>query len=1342
MRHPDDPVDDRLYFRAVIGRLWAVGIPVDLAKLHVGSRRRVPLPTYPFQHAKYWIDPGRARNNELTAPARPMALSSIDDWYWQPKWVQRGIVEPGSRHQKWLVFHTNDPATLAVVKELREKGKTVVTVQAGDTFARVDAHSYTLAPEAGGTGYQELIEDLATDDLLPECVVHTWLLTRDENFRPGSSFLHRNQEYGFYSLFHLARALGKTVPADEHLDLVIVGNGVQQVCDEEVSHPEKATVLGPCAVIPREFPNISCKFVDIDSPTSTPKRNRKRLPHKDAGLAGTIGAIQAEIDAPAENIVVAWRSGVRWQRFISRWRVAPDCAGTQRVKKRGVYLITGGFGGIASEVARWLAKDYDARLILVGRTPLPSRDQWDSWLTQHGREDSIGRAIVQVQQLEALGARVLPMAADVTVTDQMREVVHQARQVFGAIDGVFHTAGLIRDNLIQLKSQRDIEEVFAAKLYGTIVLDEIFRRSPLDFMVLFSSTSAFIAPQGQVDYVGASAFVNAFASSCAGRRPYPVSAVNWGIWRDVGLVAAPPRLPTSHALDAEMQHTSRHAMEHPVFQCRHSSHEGIAQLHIFAGYLSTSEHWLVDDHRLGTGEALLPGTGYIEFIRAGLVELGYPEHGQINNLVCQSPLFVVDQEKREFRLRFYGGRDQWDVKVFGRLAVEGVGDSWELCATAKVGSELESTAYVFDREALETRCNASVKTASGSARLRTRQEDHLKFGLRWKVLRELRLGTGQALAHLQLPESCVEDLLKYSLHPALLDIATGCAMDLIPGYASQDHITCLWVPLSYRRVRCHAPLEEEIYSWIRIGKDVKEDTEFVDFDILVANRNGDVLVEIEQLTLRRTESGLPRNQIRGGQVSSTANDDALVGRASLRSPAEEALQHNISQGISAHDGIEALKRLINGRLPPVPIVSSMELPALILQADALSSIDTRSDDTRFARPELDSDFEPPRDEIERSLADLWGRLLGVEGLGIRDSFFDLGGHSLIAVRLFNEISDRYGIELPMSVLLQSPDIAGLGELIRGEAYGIDPSAEPDVANVSGRPATPKHRFRHIVPMHTGPVSSGTPLFLVAGMFGNVLNLSHLAHLLGEDRPFFALQARGLYGDAEPHETFEEMARDYILELRQVQPTGPYLLGGFSGGGLIAFEMARQLIEQGDTVIKVIMLDTPVRDMPNFSFADRISMFMQGLRAGGANFISDKIKGRIAWERQKRGPRDDPETSQHAAQSFQSQRIGDAFVRALIKYDVPRVPVDIAVFRPKLDVRFRLSGGRLVDSQRNFVARDNGWTNYVRSIDVYEVPGNHDSMVLEPNVRVLVSLLKRAIEISAQKVAKQDSEYDA
>jgi thioesterase domain-containing protein len=269
-------------------------------------------------------------------------------------------------------------------------------------------------------------------------------------------------------------------------------------------------------------------------------------------------------------------------------------------------------------------------------------------------------------------------------------------------------------------------------------------------------------------------------------------------------------------------------------------------------------------------------------------------------------------------------------------------------------------------------------------------------------------------------------------------------------------------------------------------------------------------------------------------------------------------------------------------------------------------------------------------------------------------------------------------------------------------------------------------------MHAAPVADQTPLFVVAGMFGNVLNLSHLAHLLGEERAFYALQARGLYGDAAPHETFEDMARDYIEEMRKVQPHGPYLVGGFSGGGITAYEIAKQLIAERESVLDVILLDTPLPRIPAFGLADRVSMLAQGMRKNGLSFVREKIKERIAWEKQQYLKRreNQKEESANGAQ-FQSRRIGDAFLRAVNAYRMAPVPVHVSLFRPKLDVRYRLSSGRLVDSERNLISPDNGWTPYVSGISIAEVPGDHDSMVLEPNVRVLVSALKRAIRAAEE-----------
>lgn len=1317
MRHPQDPIPDHVYFRTVMGRLWALGVEFDVQRLWGKGRRRVPLPTYAFQHARYWIEPGVGTLGASRAEAeRPLRQAEIGDWFRKPRWVQQGILESSDEVHTWLAFHGREPLSVTAVASLREAGHQVISVMPGDTFAQVDDNTYTLAAEAGGVGYQELLESLAEREIVPDRILHTWLVTLDRNFRPGSTFFHRNQEHGFYSLFHLARALGKSGLTDRPLHMTVVANGAQRVGDEGLLFPDKATALGPCAVIPREFPNVTCAFIDVD--LGDAKLSGKRNPQAEAAVARVAADVTSELFAQAGTRVIAWRNGVRWERHLGAFKQPAGATPVQRLRQGGVYLLTGGLGGIGGVLAEWLAREYKAKLVLVGRTPLPQRSDWDDWLDKHESGDSISQAIQKVRQLEKLGATVLPVAADVAVAERMKEVVAEARTAFKEIHGVFHAAGVIRDNLIQLKSPRDIEDVFSAKVYGTQVLDEIFRDAALDFMVLFSSTSAYIAPTGQIDYVGASAFVNAFAESCQGQRKYPVTAISWGIWKDVGMVgqlAGPPEVATAQTLPVTSPH----------FEHRLASRDGLAQLELLTGTLS-SKDWVIDEHRLGSGEALLPGTGYLELVRAALAELGNPGPWQLSNLVFESPLFVNDGATRAFRVSLRGDDQRWDVEILAEGDAPG---SFVRCATARVTPSKQVAAEVSLAD-VEARCAGPVSVAAGASALRTRQEAHLKFGPRWRVLKRLHLGTKEALAHLQLPAEFSGDLTDWGLHPGVLDIATGCAMDLIPGYADQEVVQNLWAPISYRGLRFHAPLEADVYSWIRLSSDGSVASDFAAFDVTLTDANGKVLAEVDRLTLRRLDGPWHAPKAEATMATGEGAAEPTIARTKPLSPGEVALRHNVSQGITPADGLQALTRLLSGPMPAELIVSSMKVDDLIAQAESLSRASMASNDARFSRPDLDSDFAPPRDAFEKGLAELWGKLLGVEGVGIQDSFFDLGGHSLIAVRLFNDIADKFNTDLPISVLMQSPTIESLAALLRGAAYSAD-AADAAPSDEAAARAKPELRYHHVVPMHAAPVAGRTPLFVVAGMYGNVLNLSHLAHLLGEDRPFYALQARGLYGDTAPHESFEEAATDYLAEVLQVQPQGPYLLGGFSGGGLIAFEMARQLLARGEQVLGVLMLDTPAREIPNFSLSDKLSMLAQSAQREGLGIVKQKIASRIEWEKEKRRRRQEPTKAADGmngnAANFQSKRIGDAFLRGLAKYQIPKVPVHVAVFRPKLDVKFRLSGDRLVDSYRNYVREDNFWTPHVGQLQVFEVPGNHDNMVLEPNVRVLVSLLRRVID---------------
>lgn len=250
------------------------------------------------------------------------------------------------------------------------------------------------------------------------------------------------------------------------------------------------------------------------------------------------------------------------------------------------------------------------------------------------------------------------------------------------------------------------------------------------------------------------------------------------------------------------------------------------------------------------------------------------------------------------------------------------------------------------------------------------------------------------------------------------------------------------------------------------------------------------------------------------------------------------------------------------------------------------------------------------------------------------------------------------------------------------------------------------------------------------MFGNVLNLRHLAQLLGADRPFYGLQAKGLYGDETPHTSIKDAARDYIAEMKQVQPHGPYFVGGFSGGGITAYEIAQQLETMGDTVALVVLLDRPLPLRRPLSRKDRLSIQMQETRRKGLVYPYVWLRNRIRWEIEKRKSSQETRT----AHSFHNAEIEQAFLHAVGSYEVTPWSGRIALFRPPLIGTWTVSGGKLVNHERAYLFDDNDWGQYTPQIEVFEVPGDHDSMVLEPNVRVLAGYLRNVITTTEASIS--------
>ncbi|MDQ2679117.1 MAG: SDR family NAD(P)-dependent oxidoreductase [Actinomycetota bacterium] len=1332
MRHPDEAVADDAALLTAIGRIWAAGGPLDVDRLVEGAEpRRVGLPAYAFQTQTFFIAPGTqsaADDDDVFLAREP----DEERWAWKPVWSSRDREEPVDETLDWLVVADGIGVADDVVTRLRARGDRVVVLRSGDSYRAISDEEYLLSPELGELGYDQLVRDLVRTGRAPDRVAHLGLLaTDDRSFRPGSSFFHRNQELGFQSLVHFARAWADAgLQRPLHLSVATMGAQLAPG-SSELRWPEQSTVLGPVQVIPHEFEDVTASTFDLDpdelrrAVEGRTTRGGRRwelsdLPTNRADLVrllvdgptvDLVGEVLAELLQPVTDEIVAIRGDRRYVRDVRHVRL-PEHA-PARLRRDGVAVITGGLGGIGLSIAEELHRSSNARLALLSRSELPDRSQWDELVGRLGDAHPTSERIARIRALEAAGAEVLLLAADVTDPDSVGRALDRVRATFGAVHAVVHAAGVIDDGLMVTKTATQMDDVLAPKVYGTLVLETATSSDPLDLFVVFSSTSTVTAPMGQVDYVSANAFLNAFAQSRAARGDDHVRAIDWGVWNEVGMAAASARDDS-----ADTTTDSKWDASHPFFDAAMRTVDGTVRI---TARWEPERDWVFDDHRTAAGEALLPGSAYPELVRGALEELGVTRAFQLRDLTFLRPLAAHGSDPVTARVTLTPSEHGYRVDVAEAVEVERTtaeGGSAAGAAGWRRTSEAEVLLYEqtppddLDLDAIAAACPRRGP-------VRTRQQDHLRFGPRWDVVDRVQYGQDTAIAWLHLDDAFTADLDPIGLHPALVDLGTGFAMDLVEDYTGDQ----LWVPVSYRRITVFDRLPAQVVSIVSARPGSSESTGLATFDVTLCDPSGRVLVVVDGFTIKRLDGALELSSGRRA-LAVEVELEADTARERQASLSELAFQQNLAQGITPEEGRRLFARATAATDLPVVYLTTLDLHDLRRQSDrvAASQIGSGSSESSavFARPQLDSEYLEPRNDVEEQLVTMWQDLLGIDQIGVRDDFFDLGGHSLIAVRLFAQVKRTFSVDFPISLLVEAPTI----EAVAARIGAAMPASESD-AGAEATLADAPPRYRHLVPMHPGDGVSETPFFLVAGMFGNVLNLRHLAHQIGADRPFYGVQARGLFGDDDPHETFEEMATDYLDEVRSVQPHGPYLLGGFSGGGIAALEMAQQLHAAGEEVSLLVMLDTPVPYETPLTARDRAQLQWQKLRESGIGYVKEWAVNRVEWEKEKRRRAEGAAATDEGA--LHSEVIESAFYRALERYQLRPYHGVISLYRPKLRTEHVLGPDRQIDINRRFVQHDNGWGPHCDRVEVTEVPGDHDSMVLEPSVRVLAGHIRAAIE---------------
>ncbi|MET0400342.1 MAG: SDR family NAD(P)-dependent oxidoreductase [Longimicrobiaceae bacterium] len=976
--HAKERGDDREFLLNTVGQLWLAGLEIDWKAVHGGERRRrVPLPTYPFQRRRFWVDmQGGGRRTAAKSLAKKQ---DVGDWFWVPVWKETPLrpaaADVAADGGSWLLFAGEGGVSARLAASLEGAGHGVVTVRAGAGFRELGAGSYEIDPRRR-EDYTALLARLAGTGRFPRRIVHLWSAAGG----PGEV-----QDRGLFSLLFLAQALGERTAA-EPVDVTVVTAGMQEVAGGDLVDPEQATVLGPVRTIPREYPHLTCRSVDVSLPAPG-SWQEERLAEQ----------LRAEAALGSET-VVALRAGHRWVQDYEQVKLpqAPDMVPVLR--EGGAYLVTGGLGGIGLQVAEYLARSVRAKLVLTGRSEFPEAGAWDAWLESHEATDATSRRIRSLRALEALGAEVMVGNADVADEMAMAAVVDAARARFGEIAGVVHAAGVPSGGMIQMKAPRQVADVLAAKVGGTRVLERLFAGRPLDFMLLCSSRTAVMGRFGQVDYTAANAFLDAFARWHRNSTGTYTVSVNWGGWEEVGM-AAEFRGAVAGGDGTSVVRT----YDHPLLERLILEEPGRK---VFATDFAVWKQWPVNEHRI-IGNAVMPGVAYFEMLRAAVAEDAGDRAVAIRECYFVEPMRLEDTEVREARLELREeGPDEFSFTIWswdgnnpaGRMRKHALG---------RVAVEDRRPAERSDLAAVLARCPEQTSIA-----LEEREDD---FGPRWQSVHRIHLGTNELVIEMELPEAFRADWEKWGFHPAILDRAAGITKArLAPEF--------YYLPMLYRGIPLDRQMEGRLFAHGRYLADEEgADQETIAFDFNIMNEEGETLLRVEKFTQKRIND--PGAEIRGMADAAAAAD------------AGESRDTGSGDGIRPQEGVDAFARILAARMEPQVVVSPNDLHAAIAQGDAqvgekLLDAGGAGDASgpRSNRPELASEYVAPRTEIERRIAEVWGAVLGVEEVGVNDNFFELGGDSVQAIQIMAR-GKQAGLHLTPQQFFQYETIAEMAAMI-------------------------------------------------------------------------------------------------------------------------------------------------------------------------------------------------------------------------------------------------------------------------------------------------------------------------
>jgi amino acid adenylation domain-containing protein len=843
IKHPKDKYPDAAMFARGIGQVALYGQSINWKAYFEDNKvAKVRMPLYSFSRKAFRSGFPNIIQDLTLAKNSVEGRKEIADWSYYPSWkkltpVFNKTVPAG---ENILILHDNTGLSAALSEQLSGNNQ-ICNVYQQENHVPGNNDAVIISPDK--EAYAAMLTSLQQKELLPHKIIHCLNIYTDHQELDAAI------NNSFFSLLYLSQAIGELLPAHP-VEIIVVSSEIFNICYESNIIPEKAMLMGPARIIGKEYGNIKVRLIDIDHSFCS----------NASALNKTISLLVDEISDNNGKQIIAHRGYSRWEQDYGKVGVMDQSTGLATGK---TYLITGGLGSIGFNIASYLLKNFDARLLLIGRSVInPAQQATD------------GKAGMMAY-LQSISNKVTYCAVNIEDEVALSHVITTYEAEFGSIDGVLHAAGIAGGGLIQLKTAKEAQNIFGPKVQGTLNLDKVLADRKLDFFTIFSSISSIVPVMGGVDYNAANSFIDAFVQSKDGQGNY--QSINWDAWKEGGMAVGND--------NSHLQLLDKQILGHiDVYK----------DLTVAGDYyfsLDYDNEWWINEH-IFDGKGIMVGVAYWDLIWS-ILEISLDVSGfEIEDLIFLTPLSASEHESCEVKVSLRSNQTgSYSISV----SCKDTTDEWRVSAKARINihqSDPIVNTHTISGDVIEIHYQNSNYSPSGN----------VYFGPRWINTLVLQVAEKTGYCLLTLNDSFLTDLDNYKIHAALVDRGTG----FLPRYLSDKS----YLPFSYRSVRVYGKIPARVHCYSRMVE-IQEGS--IVLDVSFVNDANEVLVDIKGYTMLEYNDSM---KMKSSDKSSTSARGIDF---------KKALQQNLEEkGILFEEGIFLLEKIIATNLPQI-VVSTTDL---------------------------------------------------------------------------------------------------------------------------------------------------------------------------------------------------------------------------------------------------------------------------------------------------------------------------------------------------------------------------------------------------------------------------------